>query len=117
MATSRGGIGWGDLQDAYQKLYGLLSYEAYWAASTVEGKDRIHGLAEAVFDILTQLNKAEIMDRAREFQALSEQGRVVNLKLEATKAQIQEIVHKIGLAAEIAAAADTVIKLGAKFFA
>lgn len=102
--------------NAYERLYGLLS-DAYWKASTIEGKDRIRGLADAIYDILTRVNAAEIGSRTAEFKSLANEVSAVNARLDALKTEIDQIIAVVKLATDIANAADQAISRAAKALA
>ena len=104
-----------ELQSALQNLYILLN-QAYWVATTIDAKDKIHGLAEALFEILTDLNKADMSSRTPEYIAIEKQVKTVNDKLDKLKAEIDEIIHVVQTAVQVANAIDKLISIAAKFF-
>jgi hypothetical protein len=108
-------IGQQEVHDAYQALYETLN-DAYWAASTIEAKDRLHGLAESVFDIVTDLNRAEIKKRTAEYQATAKQVTAVSDKLATLKTDIRQLIHRVEVAGQVANAIDQAIRLASKFF-
>jgi hypothetical protein len=77
-----------DVQDAFQRLYGSLS-KAYWAASTIEGKDFIRGCADVVFEILSQLTSDGIKSRSADFQKLTTTVQSVTSKLQQLQTEIK----------------------------
>lgn len=104
-----------DLQEALQGLYNTLN-DAFWVASTVEAKDRIRGLAEAVFDALTKLNRLGIGALTAEYSALKTSIDRMNGKLDGLKRDIDEIIHKMEVASQVAGAIDKAIAAAVKFF-
>src|SRR5690349_1462458 len=103
-----------DLRDAYFDLYNALN-DAYWAASTIEDKDLIHGLAEAAFEIMSDLNAADIKSRNDEYANLTKTVTVVNAKLQTLQDQINSIIHNIGVATSVANAASKVLTFASQF--
>src|SRR2546422_10705439 len=94
-----------DLHDAVQNLYNLLD-QAYWAASTIESKDRIRGIEDVLFDILTQLNRADIESRTQDYAALAKLVDASNRRLEKLKEDIDQIIHVVKVATDTASAID-----------
>ncbi len=103
-----------DVQDAYSDLYDALN-DAYWAASTIEGKDLLHGLAEAVYDIDSQLNVADVKSRDDEFKQLTTSVGIVNAKLQTLQTEIDGIVHNISVATSVVNATVKVLSAAAEF--
>jgi hypothetical protein len=99
---------------AYQDLYDQLR-QAYWAASNIESKDMLIGLKEAVSDILTDLNRSDLQEGTAEYQTLTTSIKTVNDKLATLKSKIDNLIHDIKLASQIASAIDKVITVAAKF--
>lgn len=89
-----------ELEDSMGSLYAALN-EAYWAASTIESKDRIRGAQDLVFDILTSLNVADIKARSSDYTALKGQFTVVQKKLDGLKSDIDEIIHTVTVATKV----------------
>ena len=103
------------LADALQDLYETLD-KAFWVASTIEAKDMIRGLSEAVFDALTDLNRLDISSRTTDYQPIKTSITRINAKLDTLKSQIDQLVHEMQIAAQVAAAIDTAVSAAAKFF-
>jgi hypothetical protein len=104
----------GDVYDAYQDLYvGLTA--AYWAAATVQDKDRIHGVMDLVFDALTGLNQTSIQANSPEFLEVQGQLKTANTQITALKTDIAKLVASVKVATQVASAADKAIALAAKF--
>ena len=104
-----------DVYAAYGELYQALT-DAYWAASTIVDKDRMRGAADAVFDVLTALNQAEIKSRTQEYANLKTQVDVVTKKVTVLQEDIDSIIHKIDIATNVVQGITKALDLGSKFF-
>jgi len=104
-----------DVHDAFQQLYDALD-DAYWAATTIETKDRIRGVAEAILDAITELNRKEFDERSAKFQELGQTMSKVNAKLSQLKDDIDNLIHNIKTAATVASYIDRAIELAVKYF-
>lgn len=105
-----------DVHDAYGQLYQSLT-NAFWVASTITDKDRIRGAADAVLDIVTALNQADIKSRTQEFATLKGKVDAVNKKLTALQQEIDSIIHNMDIAASVVQAIGKALDFGGKFFA
>jgi len=104
-----------EIHDAFGFLYQQLS-NAYWVASTIEDKDRIHGISDSVFDILTQLNREDIQSRTDDFKALAKSVADAGTRLDSLKADIDQIIHVVKVASDVTAAIDKALGMAAKYF-
>ena len=104
-----------DICDSFQELYNRLT-EGYWAATTIEDKDRIRGLADAISDILTELNKEDIESRDNDFRALTATVQEIIPRLDKLKDQIDQIIHAVKIANNVAKAIDKALELAGKYF-
>ncbi len=104
------------LQAEYQELYNTLN-ESYWVATTIEAKDRIHGVAEMVFDILTDLNRADLSSRTQEFARIEQAVTEVNERLDDLKKEIDKFIHAVKMATRVTQAIDKALATASKFFA
>lgn len=104
-----------DVHDVFGELYQSLT-DAYWVASTITDKDRLHGAADAVFDIITALNQADIKSRTQEYATLKDQVGVVTKKLKVLQNDIDSIIHNVNVAASVVQAIGKVLDFGTKFF-
>ena len=104
-----------EVHDAFDELYQSLT-QAYWVASTITDKDRIRGAADAVFDILTALNQADIKSRTQEYAALKDQVSIVTKKLTALQNEIDSIIHNVSVATSVVQAIGKALDFGGKFF-
>jgi len=99
----------------FQDIYDTLS-EAYWTANTMRDKDYIRGIADVVFEILTDLNRQAIEDRSPEFEELKQSIAVVMPRFEKIKEEIDNIIQSVRTATEVAKAVDKGIGIAAKLF-
>ena len=104
-----------EVHDIFGELYKQLT-DAYWSATTIEDKDRISGIKETVFDILTELNKASIRSNTEKFQELISKVNSVNVRLDKLKEDIDKVIHRVEIATRVAKAIDKVITLASKYF-
>ncbi|MGA2802311.1 MAG: hypothetical protein ABSE97_08105 [Verrucomicrobiota bacterium] len=102
-------------QQSLQRLYNLLN-QAYWVASTIEAKDAINGLAQAVSDILTTLNQGALDSSTTQYTILKANVAAVNAKLQSVQTQISDWIHVISVATQVTNAMDQAINLAAKVF-
>jgi hypothetical protein len=96
--------------DAYQALYDALS-RAYWEASDLVSKDTIHGAQEAVYDIITQLDEAQLEANTTKFLALIPVIKNANAALAKIQSSIEQITKNISTAATVIAAINKVLSL------
>ena len=104
-----------EVHDVFDELYQSLT-QAYWVASTITDKDRIRGEADAVFDILTALNQADIKSRTQEYATLKNQVDIVTTKLTALQNEIDSIIHNVSVATSVVQAIGKALDFGGKFF-
>jgi len=104
-----------DVHDVFDELYKSLT-DAYWVASTITDKDRIRGAADAVYDILTALNQADIKSRTQDYAALKSKVDATTQKLKALQDEINSIIHVVDVAASVTQAIGKALDFGAKFF-
>lgn len=104
-----------EVHDVFDELYQSLT-QAYWVASTITDKDRIRGAADAVFDILTALNQADIKSRTQAYATLKDQVGIVTKKLTALQNEIDSIIHNVSVATNVVQAIGKALDFGGKFF-
>ena len=104
-----------EVHDVFGELYQSLT-DAYWVASTITDKDRIRGAADAIFDIITALNQAEIKARTQDYVTLKHDVSVVTSKLTALKNDIDSIIHNVSVATSVVQAISKALDFGGKFF-
>ena len=104
-----------DVRDALQELYTKLN-TAYWDATTIQTKDRLRGLAEAVEDVISTLNAQQINENTVQFAQLQATMGIINTKLTQLKADINNIIHNIQTTRDVATGIDKALGIAAKFF-
>ncbi len=104
-----------EVHDVFDELYQSLT-QAYWVASTITDKDRIRGTADAVFDVLTALNQADIKSRTQEYATLKNQVDIVTTKLTTLQSEIDSIIHNVSVATSVVQAIGKALDFGGKFF-
>jgi hypothetical protein len=115
MSPTNNGVSLEEVHDSYQNAYIFLT-SAYWAASTIENKDRIHGVMDVVFDLLTDLNRETLVADSDDFTALASELQSANAELTSLKNQIAQLIAAVKVATEVASAIDLAIALAAKYF-
>jgi hypothetical protein len=106
----------GSLQKTLDDLYSKLN-AAYWAASTVEGKDEIHGAIDVVNGVLDQLDKAGLQSDNDAIKVLTDSLQVVNKDIGDLQSQLSAIVHNVTVASEVVGAIDAAITIVGKITA
>lgn len=104
-----------DVHDVFGELYQSLT-DAYWVASTIVDKDRIRGVADLVFEILTALNQADIRSRSQDYADLKDSVTVVTNKLTALRADIDSIIHNVNVATAVTNGIAKALGTAASFF-
>jgi hypothetical protein len=104
-----------EVHDAYEALYERLS-DAYWAASTIQDKDRIRGLEDALYDILTDLNAANLRSRTADYQTCKGLVEATNARLSTLKEDLDKVIHAVKIATQVAGALDKALAIAVKFF-
>jgi methionine synthase II (cobalamin-independent) len=102
-------------QDAMQALYNLLN-QSYNAATSLDAEMAINDLADAVSDILTELNQDGIAQNTAQLQALQPGVNAVNASITAAKAQLSTWVKDVGIAGQIAGVMDKAVQLAGTIF-
>jgi hypothetical protein len=96
--------------DAYQVLYDTLG-RAYWDASTIDAKDLIQGARESIYDIITELDEAQLNANATALLALQPKIDDTNAALNKIKDSINEITKNISTATTVVSAISKVVAL------
>ncbi len=104
-----------DVYSAFKSLYDSLN-DAYWAASTVEAKDRISGERDEVYEVMMDLVAEDIKSRTGDFQALSQKVTEVNKRLEALSKDIDSLVARVSAANAVVSGITQVLSLARAFF-
>lgn len=102
-------------QQALQSLYNVLN-QAYWYASTIDAKDAINGLAQAVSDVLTTLNQGALDSNSAQYTSLNTTVKAINDKLQTVQTEINDWVHAISIATQVTNAIDQAVSTAAKVF-
>ena len=92
----------------YKALYDTLG-RAYWEASDINAKDTIQGARDAIYDILTDLNIAQLQANTALYLAVMPKIRQTNAALNKIKDQIAQITKNINTASSVVAAVAKVI--------
>jgi hypothetical protein len=95
---------------ALMALYDALD-DAYWVASDVPTKDRIHGIAQAVYTELTRLNRLTIEERGKKYRPIGNDMKLVKVRLGVLKEEIDRVIHAIDTINRVVAAASRVLTL------
>ena len=86
-----------DLQKLFYTLYNSLK-DAYWAASTVESKDQIHGAEDLVNQILDTLDRKDIESNNDAIADLTKTLKVSIKDLSDLQNKLDAIVHNVSIA-------------------
>ncbi|WP_025897210.1 hypothetical protein [Sneathiella glossodoripedis] len=86
--------------DILDELYQSLD-DAYWASSDPKDRDLIRGISSSIYKEISALNKLEIENRSKEYEVLTFDVVRVNKKLEKLKKEIDDIIEKVDLAADV----------------
>lgn len=99
-----------DNVQAYQDLYDALG-RAYWDASDINSKDTIQGVREAVYDIITGLDEAQLEANTAKFLIIVPTIKNANDALKKIQAGISDITKNINTAGTVLAAISKVLSL------
>ncbi|HMH07262.1 MAG TPA: hypothetical protein VK513_03685 [Terriglobales bacterium] len=102
-----------EMHDVFDELYRSLT-DAYWVASTITDKDRLRGAADAVFEIVTALNQADIRSRTQDYATLKSQVDVVTKKLRVLQNDIDSIIHNVSVATSVVEAMGKALDFAGK---
>lgn len=92
----------------YKALYDTLG-RAYWEASDIDAKDTIQGVRDAISDILTDLNIAQLKANTALYLAVMPKIRHTNAALGKIKDDISSITKNINTAATVMASITKVL--------
>jgi hypothetical protein len=95
---------------AYQETYDALG-QAYWDATDIDSKDRIHGAMEAIGDIITAYDEEDLANNTALFLQLQPKIKAVNEALQEIKDQITKITKNISTATTVVSAISKVLSL------
>ena len=96
--------------DAYKALYDALG-NAYWKATDIHTKDTIQAERDKIYEILTDLNVAELEENTEQFTALKQKIDDSNVALSAIKDKIDEVTKDLSTAASVIAAIAKVVSI------
>jgi len=99
-----------DTIQTYKTLYDVLG-RAYWEASDITAKDTIQGARDAIYEILTDLNRAKLDANTTLFLALKSKIRDSNKALDEVKGRINTITKNISTASSVIAAIAKVVSI------
>jgi hypothetical protein len=94
----------------YKALYDMLG-RAYWEASDINAKDTIQGVRDAIYDILTDLNIAQLKANTALYLAVMPKIRHTNAALGKIKDDISSITKNINTAATVMASITKVLAI------
>ncbi len=95
---------------AYEDVYDALS-KAYWDATDIDSKDRIHGTMEAIADIITAYDEQDLANNTALFLQLQPKIKAVNASLKSIKDDIVKITKNINTATTVIAAVSKLIQV------
>jgi hypothetical protein len=98
---------------AYRTLYDTLG-RAYWEASDINSKDIIQGARDAIYDILTDLNIAQLQANTALFLALIPRVRQINVALSKIEDDIAGITKNINTASSVIASITKILTIVGK---
>jgi hypothetical protein len=94
----------------YKALYDTLG-RAYWEASDIKAKDTIQGVRDAIYDILTDLNIAQLKANTALYLAVMPKIRHTNAALGKIKDDIVSITKNVNTAATVMASITKVLTI------
>ncbi len=98
--------------DDFQTLYDALG-RAYWEASDIQSKDRIQGAREAIYDIITDLDEAQLEANTALFLAIEPKIQQTCVILKKIQDDIDNITKNITTAATVVSTINKIISLAA----
>ncbi len=102
------------MQKAWQGLHDELT-KAYWEPESADAKDSIQAFSEEVYEILTELNRAEFTAKSPELRRGSAELKRSVGKIESSRKEIDKAIKTVKTAAKIADALDKALDASAKF--
>jgi len=103
-----------DQRAYYQDLFDSLG-DAYWEASDINRKDQVKAAQDEAYDILTQLNQADLATNTAAFAALCAKVKITNVALKKIKDEITQITQNISTGASVISAITKVLSLAPMF--
>ena len=99
-----------DTVETYKALYDILG-RAYWDSSDLNAKDTIQGARDSIYEILTDLNIAQLEANTALFQSLKTKIRDSNKALDEIKEKINGITRNISTASKVVGAIAKVLSI------
>jgi hypothetical protein len=100
--------------DDYQALYDALG-RAYWDASDIHSKDLVQGARESIYDIITDLDEAQLKSNTALFLALEPKIKLTCATLKKIQSDIDGITKNITTASNVVDAIGKVLSIAAMF--
>jgi hypothetical protein len=101
------------LKKTFYTLYNKLN-DAYWAASTVEAKDQIHGAKDLVDQILDLLDQADLKSDNDAIATMTQTLKSCVKDLNDLQNKLDAIVHNVAVAATAIQAIDKALTIAGK---
>ncbi len=101
------------LQEAWQELHDELA-KAYWDAESAASKDSIQFLSGEVYEIITELNRADFSAKTPALKMDSAKLKNSVRKIESTRKEIDKTIKTVKTAAKVADALDKALDASAK---
>lgn len=98
---------------AFQELYDALN-DAYWAADSMQKKDRIKGVADGVFAVLTELNRGSIQAGTQQYKELKTEVNESLKHIKKFKKEIDELILAVKQATKVSKKIDQAVEVAAK---
>ena len=99
-----------DPADAYQAVYDALG-KAYWESSDLNMKDQVQGARDAVYNIITQIDEADLEVNTANFIAIMPEINAANAALKCIQVDIAKITKNIQTAGTVVAVISKVLSL------
>ena len=100
--------------DDYQALYDSLG-RAYWEASDINSKDLVQGARESIFDIITDLDEAQLDANTALFLALEPKIKQTCATLKKIQNDIDSITKNITTASKVVDGINKILGIAAMF--
>ena len=104
------------LQKEFYTLYNSLN-NAYWAASTIEAKDQIHGAKDLVDEVLDILDHADLESDNDAIANLTQTLKHSIKDLSDLQNKLDAIVHNVAIANSVIQAINTALTVAGKITA
>ncbi|MFA6567585.1 MAG: hypothetical protein WCS96_05180 [Victivallales bacterium] len=108
------GISVRELREAWQGLHDELA-KAYWEAGSTGVKDSIQAFSGEVYEILTELNRADFSAKSPALKGASAKLKNSVGKIEDARREMDRTIKTVKTAAKVADALDKALDASAKF--